>query len=332
MSLCLHFFALLVSAAVTAGVAAQQPSETAAAPPLITDPAYKIDATLVNLDVVVTTEDGHVLSGLKRGNFRVLDNGVPQTILDFAPTSAPITIVVLMEYSALSYNYYAAKAADWSAGFLSHLAPGDWIALVTYDLRPKVQVDFTHKQIEIRDALATLGFPQFRETNLYDALIDTLDKLDRVRGRKAILLLSTGFNSFSTATFDQVRDRLRQTDATLFAVGLAEAESIRYTGNDLSYQRAKNELNTFTRQTGGLALFPRFQSELPEIFRSVVNYLRSEYTLSFRPPAASRDGRYHRLKVEIVDAGGKPLLVSDEKGKRRKVEVFAREGYVAPAR
>jgi len=62
----------------------------------------------------------------------------------------------------------------------------------------------------------------------------------------------------------------------------------------------------------------------------VVGFLRSEYTLTFRPPPESRDGQYHRLKVEIVGPDGKPLKVTNEKGKRRKIEVFAREGYIAP--
>lgn len=308
----------------------QTPSEAEKGPPLVTDHTYKVDATLVNVDVLVTDEDGRVLSGLKRGNFRVLDNGVPQQIVDFAPTSAPITIVMLMEYSAASYNYFAAKAASWGTQFLHHLDPKDWVALVTFDLRPKVQVDFTHKQYEVRDAIVSLGYPQFREANLYDALIDTLDKLDRVRGRKAILLLATGSNSFSSATFDDVFKRIKQTDTVIFCVGLAEAEYVRYGGTSMSYLQGKNVLNNFAKRTGGIAVFPRFEGALPEIFRSVVGFLRSEYTLTFRPPVASRDGLYHRLKIEIVGPDGKPLKVTNEKGKRRKIEVYAREGYMAP--
>lgn len=303
---------------------------TESAPPQITDPSYRIDATLVNVDVLVTDEDGRVLSGLKRGNFRVLDNGVAREIVDFAPTTTPITVVMLMEYSSASYSYFAGKAAYWGTGFLSHLEPRDWIALVTFDLKPTVQVDFTHSQPEVRDAITGLGFPKFSEVNLHDALIDTLEKLDRVRGKKAVLLLATGLNSFSAATLDDVQKQLQQTDATIFCVGLAESEYLQYGGSGMSYLQGKNALTAFARQTGGLALFPRFEAELPDIFRSVVGFLRSEYSLTFRPPLESRDGRYHRLKVEIVGADGKPLKVTNEKGKRRKIEVYAREGYIAP--
>lgn len=308
------------------------PATESTAPPVqsIDRPAYKIDATLVNVDVLVTDEDGRVLSGLKRENFRVLDNGVPRQIVDFGPTTTPITVVMLLEYSAASYSYFAAKAADWGTGFLTHLEPRDWIALVTFDMNSKVKVDFTHSQPEVRDAIARLGFPQFREVNLHDALIDTLDKLDPVRGKKAILLLATGLNSFSAATRDDVSERLKQTDATIFCIGLAESEYIRYGGSSLTYLQGKNAMTAFSKQTGGLAMFPRFEGELPEVFRSVVGFLRNEYSLSFRPPRESRDGRYHRLKVEIVGPDGKPLKATNEKGKRRKIEVNAREGYVAP--
>lgn len=333
MSIHLPLSVLLASTAMVCSVWAHSPPAPSAEsqePAASIDRSYKIDATLVNVDVMVTDDNGRALTGLKRGNFRILDNGTPQKVVDFAPTSAPITIVVLMEYSAASYNYFAAKSADWGASFVRYLKPDDWVALTTFDLRSKVQVDFTHRQYEIRDAISQLGNPQFREVNLYDALADTLDKLERVRGRKSVLLLATGLNSFSAMTLDEVQNRLKRTDAVLFCVGLAEAEYLRYGGSSISYIQGKSALTAFAKQTGGLAIFPRFEGELPDIFRSVVGFLRSEYTLTFRPPLESRDGRYHRLKVEIVGADGKPLKVTDEEGKNHRIEVFAREGYMAP--
>ena len=310
----------------------QAPEKVEPATQIVDDSPYnlRVDATLVNVDVLVTDEDGRVLPDLKIENFRVLDNGVPQKILYFAPTSAPITIVMLLEYSAASYGYFAEKAAWWGAGFLDHLEQRDWVALVTYDLRPKVQVDFTHMRGEVREVLATLGPPMFRESNLFDALDDTLDKLDGVRGKKSILLMSTGANTFSGATLDDVFNHLKRSNVTIFCVGLAEQEYVRYGGSDASYFMGRSWLNTFSKMTGGIALFPRFQGELPDIFRSVVGFLRSQYTLSYRPPKESRDGRYHRLKIEVVGPNGKPLKVTNEKGKKRKVEVYAREGYTAP--
>ena len=308
----------------------QAPSDSSAQTPEDTPYKFTVDATLVNVNVMVTDEDGTVLSGLRKGNFRVLDNGVPQEIIDFSPTTSPITIVMLMEYSSASYDYFAYKAAEWSSRFLDHLEPKDWVALVTYDIQSKVRVDFTHERYRVRDELFSLGFPGFSETNLFDALIDTLDKLDHVKGRTSILLMTTGSNSFSAATLDDVLKRLRQSDVTIFSVNLAEQEYVRYGNTNISYLQAKSSLTAFSQRTGGIAYFPRFDAELPDIFRSVAGYLRSEYTLTFRPPLATRDGRFHRLKVEIVGPDGNPLKVTNEAGKRRKIEVYTREGYTAP--
>jgi VWFA-related protein len=189
-------------------------------------PEYSIslESNLVVLDVLVTDEDGNVLSGLKKENFRVLDNGKPQIITQFAPTEDPITIVILMEYSGLAYDYFAYKAAYWGSGFLNHLDSKDWVALITYDMRPTIQVDFTRNKAEVQDALSTLSYPGFNEANLFDAILDTLEKLEHVQGKKSILLITTGVDTFSKVTLDETIDRLKQNDVTIFCVGVAESE------------------------------------------------------------------------------------------------------------
>jgi hypothetical protein len=109
---------------------------------------------------------------------------------------------MLLEYTGVAYDYFAYKGAYWSSGFLDHLGEKDSVALITYDMKPTIQVDFTRKRAEVQDALSSLSFPGFSEANLLDALIDTLDKLDRVKGKKAILLIATGMNTFSSAMLD----------------------------------------------------------------------------------------------------------------------------------
>jgi VWFA-related protein len=293
-----------------------------------------VETALVNLDVLVTDEDGRVLGGLKQGNFRLTDNGREQRITNFAPVNAPITIVVLMEYSGIAYDYFAYKSASWGSDFLNHLEPEDYVALVTYDMKPTVRVDFTRNKAAVRDSLSMLSYPSFREANLFGAMLDTLDRLERARGKKSILLITTGVNTFSAANFDDVRQRLREIDATVFCIGTAEAEYMaaesRGFGTNLSYLQSKNQLDAFAKMSGGNAWFPRFQGELPSIFDSVAAVLRNQYRLGYLPPEPMRDGKYHKLKVSIVGADGKPLKVTDSKGKNRKVIVYAREGYMAP--
>jgi VWFA-related protein len=343
LSLCLCALFWPVSQACGGQLPTHPPSEWAwatSAKPLATrsslqeqEPGYQIEvqSSLVLLDVLVTDEDGNVLSGLKRGNFLILDEGKPQVISSFGPAEDPITM--LLEYSGVAYDYFAYKGAYWSSGFLDHLGEKDWVALVTYDLKPTIQVDFTRNKADVQDALNNLSFPGFSETNIFDALIDTLDKLDRITGKKAILLITTGMNTFSTATLDDTLDRMKKSDATIFCVGLAESEYMSRSGGfSIGYLQAKNQLQTFADLTGGLAWFPRFEGELPSLFRSVVGFLRSEYDIGFSPPSSALDGRYHKLKVQIVGPDGNPLRVTDAKGRRRKITVYARDGYVATPR
>jgi VWFA-related protein len=292
-----------------------------------------VESPLVTMDVLVTDQKGNVLTGLSKDNFRVLDEGKPQVITSFSPSTAPITIVMLLEYSGLSYDYFAYKSASWGVRFLDYLEEKDWVALVTYDIKPTVRLDFTHSMTEVEQALRSLSFPQFREANVYDALIETLDQLEPVKGKRAILLIGTGADTFSKITLDDIYDRLKQTSVTVFCLGVAESEYLNAEsrgGGNIGYMQIKNQLQSFAKMTGGFAWFPRFEGELPDIFPSVGVTLRNQYALSFSPPKESRDGKYHSLKIEVIGQDGRPLQVRDKNGRLSKTASYAREGYVAP--
>jgi VWFA-related protein len=292
-------------------------------------PGVLPQAPVVNIDVLVTDEDGFVLAGLNQANFRVLDNGQPQAITHFEPVGARITIVMLLEATSSAYSYFSYKSASWGSALLNYLEPEDYVALVTYDIKPTVRVDFTRNKPEVLQALSTSWYGQFRDSNLFDAVIDTLDRLDRVKGKTAIVIVGTGFNTMSQHNLGDTLKRIKESEAMIFAVGVAEGEYIWSGRSSITYLQSKNALQAFTELTGGMAWFPRFQGEIPGIFRSVATHLRNQYRIGFTPPESARDGKYHKLKVEVIGAEGKPLTVVNPKGKRRKVEVYARQGYMA---
>jgi VWFA-related protein len=310
-----QLYLLLVWCFVTPASASSQQqasgNEGAPSPAQATEYSLAVEAPLVLVDVLVTDEDGAVLSGLQKENFRILDEGAPQVIRDFAPTTAPITIVILMEYSGVAYDYFAYKAAYWGTRFLDHLELQDWVALVTYDIKPTVRVDFTKSKPAIEQALRELSYPEFREANMFDAIVDTLDRLAEVKGKKSILLITSGADTFSRTTLDELYNKLKETDVTIFSIGIAEQEymmtEMRGGGSSIGYLQIKNQLQTLASRTGGFAWFPRFEGELPELFRSVAATLRNQYAISFSPPKESRDGRYHRLKVEVIGTDGLPM-------------------------
>jgi VWFA-related protein len=298
--------------------------------PLPPQIAISVQSNIVNVDAVVMDQDGNIVTGLKKENFRILDNGERQQVANFAPTDAPITIVMLMEFSKIYGGVFAYHTKDLSYSFLNQLKPQDWVALKTFDLKTTLVDDFTQDKREIAQSIQSLYFPSFSEANLFDALLETVSQLRDVKGKKSILVLATGFDTFSKHTLDDTLRRLKENDVTIFCVGVAEGLDLYAPGGaGIGYLQAKNQLSTFARMSGGYAWFPRFEGEMPGIFNSVAQFLRSQYTLAFSP-STPQDGRYHKLIVQVVDNDGNPLELADKKGKKKKAVVIAREGYTAP--
>jgi VWFA-related protein len=323
---------------------AQSPAPTAAAPasssaggPQQAGPAqpaggYSISVTVpeVNVDVVVTDNNGTYLPGLKKENFRVYEDNVPQTLTSFAPTEAPITIVLLVEFSTLGGGFFAYNGTNWAVRFLTLLRPTDWVALEDYSMQTHVDVDFTHNTDEVAQYLSTMIFPPFHEANMFDALADTIDRLRDVKGKKAILLLGTGLDTFSKLTLDKIMAEMKETDVSVYFVSTAGANTFQGQPTSMNFLQAQNELNNFAKLSGGRAWYPNFEGEIPGIFQDVAASLRSQYTLSYVPSNKALDGKYRKIRIDLTAPDGGPLTVLDQKGKKVKFYVYARQGYVAP--
>jgi VWFA-related protein len=301
------------------------------------DYSIKVDVPLVNLDVLVTTKDGQFIPNLKKDNFRILEDGQPQTISNFNQSSAPITAVLLVEYASTNYNYMY-EALNASYNFAATLKPDDWIAVVSYDMKPQILTDFTQDKRAVLGALNTLRIPGFSERNLFDALYDTIDRIENLEGRKYIILVSTGRDTFSKLNLDQILKKLKTTqNVTIYAVSIGRAlremmEARMGGGGGLittDWLQADNQMNTFAHMTGGRAYFPRFDGELPEIFHDIGSDIRNQYTIAYHPTNPKLDGSYRKLKVELVAPDGGPLKVKDQKGKDVKFQIYARDGYTA---
>lgn len=296
-----------------------------------------VEVPVVTLDVVATTSDGGLITGLKKENFRILEDGVPQTITNFGAGDAPITMVVLLEWSNVANGWFAYQARYWADALFPNLKPQDWVALVTFDMNHRLEVDFTQNKDEVRAAVYHLMFPGFSESNLFDALLDTVDRLKDVKGKKSVLVLASGIDTFSKHTLDQTLKQLRQTDVTIFAVGVAKTLENRQelhqrlsSSREMTYLQAENQLKTVAQMTGGLAWFPQFDGEIPTDMRAVADFLRHQYSITYSPTNHAADGKYRKVKVQLVAPDGGPLTVLDQKGKKQKVVVYAREGYQAP--
>jgi len=295
---------------------------------------------LVNVDVLVTDNSGNPIPSLNRVNFKVFDDGVEQTLSNFGTGDAPMTVCLLIEFSSRSWTHLYLALED-AYSFLGTMKPTDWVAVVEYDMKPHILTDFTQDRATVQAALGTLRIPGFQEANFYDALSYTIDRMKDVQGRKAIiaivgasgsrLLGTTGVDTFSKITYEDMLKIAKASETPIYAVSDVEYQNVRGFGaSDMTAIQAENQLKYITQNSGGQAYFPRFEAEFPEEFQQIAGQMRTQYSLGFLPSNSLKDGRYHKLKVEVVDASGSPLRIVNQKGKQVKYRVLSRDGYYAP--
>ena len=286
-----------------------------------------VEIELVNVDVVVTDKKGNFIPNLTAKNFRVYEDKIEQKVTNFSPTNAPLTIVILVEF-ANTLAFWYDDVVTPTAGFIQLLRPDDWAALVAYDLRPEILSDFTQDKRELFAGLSRMRIPGFSETNMFDALKDTLDRLEEVDGKKAVLLIGTGVDTFSKITFDTMLKRVNSTNAVIYCIGMMQflreymdARGYLAPEDRLTYLQADNQMNTFAKRTGGKAWFPRFMGEYPNILQQVGIELRSQYSMGYQSTNPNKDGKFRKIKVEVVDESGAVV---------KTVIARAKDGYQAP--
>jgi VWFA-related protein len=300
---------------------------------------FKSDVDVVSVDVAVLDNRGHFIPNIPRGNFRVLEDNVPQQIKSFGKSEAPMTVCVLIEFSARFQQYYSStwyQTLQAAYGFLQTLKAEDYVAVIAYDMKEEILSDFTTDKNKTYEAMQRLRIPGFSESNLFDALADTEDRMSKIEGRKAIVLIASGIDTFSKLTFDKARHAIQDGGVPIYAIGLMQALRIMYENRmgpimQMDFLQADNQMKTFAAETGGMAFFPRFYGEFPSIFQSIAQALRNQYSIAYQPSNKARDGKFRKIKVELVNpATNEALRVTDEKGKPIKYQIIAKAGYTAP--
>ena len=297
----------------------------------------------VTIDVGVLLEKTHqFVPGLKPSNFRVYEDGVEQKVEGFKRTEAPITALILMEYSARGLGFRI-QALNAALAFAQQLRPQDYIAMMTFDLNTHIITDFTQDKQQLQEGMRMLEnevyMPAaFSESDIFDALNESLDRMERVEGQKYIVLIATGIDTFSKLTFDKIEKRVKASrDITIDTIstdGFFEAMTEGRGGmmggmRDMTYLQADNEMKTFSDWTGGMHFAPRFVGEMPDDVRAINENIRAKYELVYHPTNAKLDGTFRKIRVELVDDEGQPLRMQDEKKKPLKYDIIARDGYRA---
>jgi Ca-activated chloride channel family protein len=283
-----------------------------AAPPAFDTPASAVDqqpvfrstsSELAVLPVTVTDQRGQLVTDLPRSRFTVYDEGRPQDIAAFTSDDAPVSIALVIDDSGSMTNKIGeVVAATLAFARASH--PEDELLVIEFNDAVRDALDGRHVTAadtpELSAALHTLH--PSGQTALYDALMDGLGHLDgSTRARRVLVLISDGGDNVSHATLDDVLDRARRSNVTIYSIGLFD---------EWATDSNPGVLKRLGNASGGERFLPKSPGPLMTACERIAREIRSSYTIGFVPP--ERDGRFHRLRVEL--AGGKGLNVRTRPG------------------
>ena len=282
-------------------------------------PVFRSGVDLVRFGVTVLDGDGGPISTLTADDFRVVEEGAEQRIayfsrgLELDSDRIPLRLGVLFDVSG-SMTVDASFAKTAAIRFLRGLDFAADMTLVEFDTQVRVsrftQADFPRLVERVRSQRAE-GM-----TALYDALGVYLDGASAQDGRKLLLLYSDGADTRSRLRYSELRDLLRASDVTVYAIGF-QAQARR---RSMSQLRERHRLRQIAELTGGRAWFPASRDALDDIYERIRGELEARYSIGYVSTDPTTDGAWRRVTVSLRGDG--PGL--DD------ARIRAREGYFAP--
>ena len=250
----------------------------------------EVNVDLVELYTTVLDRDGHpVTSGLAAKDFAVTEDGAKQQIVRFdRVTDLPIHAAVAIDVSA-SMQSSLLKAQEAALRFLEgSVRPRDRAAVITFNDHPNLAVKFTRDLRTLAGGLA--GLKAERGTALYDSLVFSFYTFNGLKGRRALLLLSDGKDEGSRFTWEESLELARRAGVAVYAIGLGDKVE-------------KNKLSRLAEETGGRAFFPRDAGELPGIYSTIDEELRSQYLIAYQSATARKDPGFRTVELKVSRPG-----------------------------
>lgn len=258
-------------------------------------------ADLVLLDVSVREAKGGYLSGLKKENFQVYENGKLQTVSQFSSEDTPITAGLVIDDSR-SMRPKRADVANSALAFIDASNPHDEMFVTHFNdhvsrgLPPGTS--FTDNTELLRQAL--WNSPAAGRTSLYDGILDALHQLESGRqDKKSLVVITDGGDNASAHGFNDVLEAVRATRATLYMVGIFDEEDP---------DRNPGLLRRLAAVSGGVAYLPSDLSELPGICRGIAKDIRNRYSIGYAPVRVD-ESPLRRIKVSVTGTGPGKLVI-----------------------
>jgi Ca-activated chloride channel homolog len=300
---------------VAYGASGAVASDTVATHPVRVDEQMEVHLQQLYVTVTRGGEDATRILDLEQGDFRIFDNGKPQEIADFGKGEVPLTAVLLLDTSESMQGERLEAARRGASVFLGGMRPDDEASLVLFSDRLLRATPFTGDRGKLEQALAETEASG--GTSVNDFLYMSLKLLDARIGRRALILLSDGFDVHSVLPMDEVLWKARTSQSIIYWIRLDEGQKETSfssawrdaKGNDHEYQTLKKTV----QESGGRILSIQRTAELESAFASILRELREQYVIGYYPSDVKKDGRWHQIKVDV---------------KRPGIKVRVREGYV----
>lgn len=286
-------------------------------------PRYRVDAPSIKVPVTVFDSQGRALLGLTRDDFQLLDEGEPRRIQNFVLDRTPVHVVLLLDVSG-SLSEELEEIREAAVEFASAFSREDRISVIAFADRVELIQDWTNSRRAVRRSMKKLerGY----RTALYDALLVTAqERLEKVQGKRVILLLTDGIDNESDANFQTVLQRLIASDISLYIVSrtrlllpqVESSERVEFLNQVMKnllqdeqsfveayFQEKEASMRRLAETSGGRALFPLRLEELKEAYQQIARELKTQYLLTFLPPPAS-ELEFRQIQVICTQPVGK---------------------------
>ena len=302
------------------------------------DEVINIDTEVVNVLFTAQDKKKRLLTSLKQGDVRILENGQPQDVIAFTrKIDLPLSLTILIDTSA-SQERTLPQEKDAAKSFLeSVVRPAkDEVAVVSFTGEATLEQGMTSNVPRLRRAIdnvrfspptgyvgggVVVGTPPVSNTNrnisgstaIWDALWVTSEEVlgpSPDRTRRAIILLTDGVNTYGLKKMKDAIQAALKAEAVIYSIGI---------GDRYHYGVNKGALRKVSESTGGRAFFPKDEMQLRASFRQIQEEMRSQYLLVYEPLNQERDGTYRKIDIQIAN----PALT------KQKIRVTHREGYFA---
>ncbi|MBK8810851.1 MAG: VWA domain-containing protein [Acidobacteria bacterium] len=303
-------------------------SPTPTPTPVEDDETIRIETELVNLSVRVIDRNNRPINNLRKEDFKVFEDNVPQEIDAFSKAEVPTNYALVIDNSG-SLRMQLDKVIEASKIIVNTNKSDDETSVIRFVDSEKVEIaqEFTSSKNDLMDALDNL-YIEGGQTAIIDAVYLGAQRVDEYeksknpneKKRRALILVSDGEDRDSFYNEQQLFDLLRESDVQIYAIGFV---------NDLSKEggfiskspqaKAKAFMERLAKETGGKVYFPNSLTELNGIAADIASELRTQYLISYSPTNTDKDGTFRTIRVSVTDGPNKEKRIAQTRSGRKAI-------------